>query len=136
MPDPLNQQMSLSTSAARNLATTTKTVPQMQGISSRWLLRILPWVQVSGGTYPVNQRLTYLVGTGRVSFSSTGATVKVIPQALAELPLFHGFDDVAALSGMAGQFTQREVKPDELVVEAGKLADGDYFDDRALMDPR
>jgi hypothetical protein len=29
----------------------------MQGISSRWLLRVLPWVQVSGGTYRVNRRL-------------------------------------------------------------------------------
>jgi len=44
-------QQSLSTTAARNLATTTKTVPQMQGITSRWLLRVLPWVQASGGTY-------------------------------------------------------------------------------------
>ena len=31
-------QLSLGTGAARNLATTTKTPPQMQGISSRWLL--------------------------------------------------------------------------------------------------
>ena len=30
---------SLSTKAARRLATTTKTEPQMQGITSRWLLR-------------------------------------------------------------------------------------------------
>jgi hypothetical protein len=36
------QQLSLGTTAARNLATTTKSVPQMQGISSRWLLKLLP----------------------------------------------------------------------------------------------
>ncbi|MEU0734492.1 hypothetical protein [Streptomyces lavendulocolor] len=30
-------QLSLSTRAARNLATTTKSQPQMQEISSRWL---------------------------------------------------------------------------------------------------
>jgi hypothetical protein len=30
-------------------------VPQMQGITSRWLLRILPWVQVPAGTYRVNR---------------------------------------------------------------------------------
>lgn len=35
---------SLDTAAARNLATTTKSVPQMQEITSRWLLRMLPWV--------------------------------------------------------------------------------------------
>jgi hypothetical protein len=35
------QQTSLSTAAARQLATTTKSLPQMQGISPRWLLRML-----------------------------------------------------------------------------------------------
>ena len=54
-------QLSLGTAAARNLATTTKTVPQMQGITSRWLLKMLPWVQVSGGPYRVNRRLSYSV---------------------------------------------------------------------------
>src|SRR4051812_36486327 len=56
------QPQSLGTAAARNLATTTKSVPQMQNISSRWLLKILPWVQVSAGTYRVNRRLSYSVG--------------------------------------------------------------------------
>ncbi|PHJ96933.1 hypothetical protein VF09_36035, partial [Nostoc linckia z9] len=55
---PLDNQieqlpMSLQTQAARNLATTTKTQPQMQGITSRWLLKLLPWVQVTGGSYRV-----------------------------------------------------------------------------------
>src|SRR5437764_4851281 len=62
-------QLSLGTAAARNLATTTKSVPQMQGITSRWLLRLLPWVQASGGAYRVNRRLTYQVGDGRVTFT-------------------------------------------------------------------
>ncbi|PTL76490.1 Crp/Fnr family transcriptional regulator, partial [Vitiosangium sp. GDMCC 1.1324] len=35
-------QMSLATEAARQLATTVKSVPQMQGISTRWLLKLLP----------------------------------------------------------------------------------------------
>lgn len=41
------QQSSLTTAAARNLATTTKSAPQMQEITSRWLLKVLPWVQAS-----------------------------------------------------------------------------------------
>jgi hypothetical protein len=41
-PQAGRQQSSLSTAAARNLATTTKSVPQMQEITSRWLLRVLP----------------------------------------------------------------------------------------------
>jgi hypothetical protein len=50
-------QLSLATAAARNLATTTKSVPQMQAITSRWLLRVLPWVEASGGAFRVNRRL-------------------------------------------------------------------------------
>ncbi len=68
--DTTEDPMSLGRTAARNLTTTTKTVPQMQGISSRWLLKVLPWVQVSGGTYRVNRRLSYSVGEGQVSFTN------------------------------------------------------------------
>jgi hypothetical protein len=156
-------QQSLDTAAARNLATTTKSVPQMQAISSRWLLRILPWVQVSGGIYRVNRRLSYAVGDGRVSFTTTGAEVRVIPEKLCELPLLRGFDDVGVLGVLAERFVQQEFQPGDLIVEAGKpadrlfliahgkankigagkygepavlevLADGDYFGDRAAAE--
>jgi CRP-like cAMP-binding protein len=121
--DAEKQQMSLGTLAARQLATTTKSVPQMQGISSRWLLKLLPWVQVSGGVYRVNRRLSYAVGDGRVTFTSTGARVQVIPQELCELPLLRGFEDVAALSALAERFVQKEYKAGEVITEAGKEAD-------------
>ncbi len=61
-----NPRLNLGEAAARTPATTTKSVPQMQGISSRWLLRTLPWVQVSGGAYRVNRRLSHAVGDGRI----------------------------------------------------------------------
>ena len=72
-PEQAEQRLSLDTRAARNLATTTKTRPQMQAITSRWLLRMLPWVDVAGGTYRVNRRLTHAVGRGRVSVVQNGA---------------------------------------------------------------
>jgi CRP-like cAMP-binding protein len=121
--DAEKQQMSLGTAAARQLATTTKSPPQMQGISSRWLLRLLPWVQVSGGVYRVNRRLSYAVGDGRVTFTSTGAKVQVIPQELCELPLLRGFDDVEVLSTLANRFEQKEFKPGDVITEVGKEAD-------------
>jgi CRP-like cAMP-binding protein len=156
-------QLSLGTAAARNLATTTKSAPQMQEISSRWLLRMLPWVQASGGVYRVNRRLSYAVGDGRVSFSSTGSEVRVVPPELCELPLLRGFGDEGALSALAGRFVQREFEPGEVIVEVGRpadqvfliargkvnkvgagkygdetvlgvLADGDHFGFRALVD--
>jgi hypothetical protein len=158
------QPLSLGTAAARNLATTTKTVPQMQAISSRWLLRVLPWVQVSAGTYRVNRRLSYTVGDGRIEFISTGSEVRVIPPELGELPTLRGFGDTAVLEALADGCVQREYAPGDVLVEAGRpadqvyliahgkvrqiapgaydegtalglLADGEYFGDSALTGP-
>ena len=116
-------RMTLDTSAARKLATTTKTVPQMQGISPRWLLRVLPWVQIQGGVYRVNRRLSYAVGDGRVTFVTTGAQVQVIPQELRELPLLRDFEDEMVLAALASRFTQQEFEPGDAIVTAGQPAD-------------
>jgi CRP-like cAMP-binding protein len=116
-------QLSLATAAARNLSTTTKTQPQMQGITSRWLLRVLPWVEASGGVFRVNRRLSYAVGDGRVTFSTTGAEVRVIPAELCELPVLRGFDDAEVLAALADRFVQRELAAGNTIVEAGQPAD-------------
>jgi CRP-like cAMP-binding protein len=155
--------MSLQTEAARKLAGTTKTQPQMQGITSRWLLKLLPWVETVGGSYQVNRRLTYAVGDGRVSFSNTGPQIQVIPQELTELPLFRGFEDVEVLNTLAGQFLQQEFAAGDVIIQEGQpadrvlliahgkvnkigagkyddrvvlsvLADGDHFGDYALVE--
>ncbi|GAA4876092.1 family 2B encapsulin nanocompartment shell protein [Kitasatospora terrestris] len=156
-------QTSLATAAARNLATTTKSAPQMQEITSRWLLRMLPWVQTSGGTYRVNRRLVYTVGDGRIEFVQTGAQVRVIPQELGELALLRGFEDVEVLTAIADRCVQRDFRAGEVLVERGApaaeihliahgrinqvgtgkygddavvgvLADGDRFGENALLD--
>ncbi|MEZ4450524.1 MAG: family 2B encapsulin nanocompartment shell protein [Nannocystaceae bacterium] len=117
-----DQQTSLSTLAARQLATTTKSPPQMQGISSRWLLRLLPWVHVNG-VFRLNRRLSYAVGDGRVTFYNTGAKIQVVPQELCELPLFRGYEDVEVLNVLASRFVQREYKPGEVLTKRGDEAD-------------
>jgi hypothetical protein len=48
-------QFSLGATAARNLANATVTVPQKGRITPRWLLRLLPYVNVDGGVYRVNR---------------------------------------------------------------------------------
>ncbi|MEV0370783.1 family 2B encapsulin nanocompartment shell protein [Streptomyces sp. NPDC050636] len=126
VPQPSEIQQnrsSLDTSAARKLATTTKTVPQMQGISSRWLLRILPWAQVSGGTYRVNRRLTHTLGDGRVEFISQGSEVRVIPAELREMAPLRGFDDPATLEALADRFVQQEFAPGDVLAEKGRPTD-------------
>src|SRR5687767_11905845 len=116
-------QLSLGKEAARNLATTTKSAPQMQEISSRWLLKVLPWNQVQGGVFRLNRRLTYSVGDGRVTFVVTGAQIRVIPQELCELPLLRDFDDVEALTALADKFVQKEYEAGDVIVAWGQPAD-------------
>ena len=116
-------QQSLATSAARNLATTTKSVPQMQEITSRWLLRMLPWVQVEGGTYRVNRRLNYAVGDGRVTFVKTGDQVEVIPAELGELPTLRDYGDLEVLGELARRCRQQEYEPGEVLASFGSQAD-------------
>jgi CRP-like cAMP-binding protein len=120
-------QLSLSTAAARKLATTTKTRPQTQGTTPRWLFRMLPWVQTEAGTFRVNRRLTYPVGDGILSFTTVGAAARVIPQELCELPMLRGFEDAMALEELADRFVQREVAPDAVIVERGAPADSLYL---------
>ncbi|WP_031068253.1 family 2B encapsulin nanocompartment shell protein [Streptomyces sp. NRRL WC-3742] len=113
-------QLSLSTAAARNLATTTKSAPQMQEITSRWLLRMLPWVQVNAGTYRVNRRLSYATGRGRVGFAKTGSSVTVIAPSLTEVPALRGFGDEAVLEELARRFVQRDFAPGDVLVREGE----------------
>ncbi|MFE6905862.1 family 2B encapsulin nanocompartment shell protein [Streptomyces erythrochromogenes] len=117
------QQTSLGTAAARNLATTTKSAPQMQEITSRWLLRTLPWVETKGGTYRVNRRLTYTVGDGRIEFVQDGSDVRVIPRELGELALLRGFEDEQVLVALADRCVQRDFRAGEVLVERGSAAD-------------
>ncbi|WP_228454894.1 cyclic nucleotide-binding domain-containing protein, partial [Streptomyces alkaliphilus] len=116
-------RLSLATEAARTLASTTKTPPQMQGITSRWLLKVLPWVQVSGGAFRVNRRLGHTLGNGRVEFVSTGAQVRVIPAELTELPLLRGYEDPEVLRELADGCVQRDFVAGEVIFEAGSPAD-------------
>ncbi|MBG0832630.1 cyclic nucleotide-binding domain-containing protein [Planomonospora sp. ID67723] len=160
--EPRDNRLSLGTGAARNLATTTKTPPQMQAITSRHLLRMLPWVEAVGGAYRVNRRLTYQIADGRVTFVSTGAQVRVIAAELCELPALRGYGDADVLAHLSDLFVQREYEAGQVIVEAGTpvdevfllahgkvdklgqgaygsqtllgvLADGDYFGEQALV---
>ncbi|MEU9039555.1 family 2B encapsulin nanocompartment shell protein [Streptomyces sp. NPDC048352] len=116
-------QRSLGTAAARNLATTTKSAPQMQEITSRWLLKMLPWVSVQGGTYRVNRRLSHSVGNGIVEFVKTGSQVQVIPAELGELPLLRDYGDEEVLTELAARCRQIDFEAGEELTSFGSPSD-------------
>jgi hypothetical protein len=55
MADTPQASLALGDSAARQLANTTKTVPQLSTITPRWLVHLLQWVPVEAGIYRVNK---------------------------------------------------------------------------------
>jgi CRP-like cAMP-binding protein len=114
---------SLSPAGARTLASTTKTVPQMRGISARWLLRMLPWVATEAGIYRINQRLVYQLGDGLVNLEKSGSDYTVVPSSLAEIPLLGALEDPELLAALAGQFEQHTYEPGQLIVDTDTPVD-------------
>jgi CRP-like cAMP-binding protein len=110
-------QRSVTTIVARNLATTTKTVPQMGSITPRWLLKILPWVHVASGTYRVNRTKVELKKAERIEIDYHSGEASFRTEALKRIPLFTGLDD-EFLERMAIRFKTEEAElGNNLVIE-------------------
>ena len=157
-----NLQRSVTTATARRLATTTKTAPQMGSITPRLLLKLLPWVQVSGGTFRVNRTKVELRKNDRLPIQFLNGVPSFAAKDLKSIPLFSEFDD-EILNRLASSFEAKEVDVDKLFVEEGKdkqrffivasgqaeviskgqhgeelrialLGDGEYFGEADLLD--
>ncbi len=157
-----NLQRSVTTATARRLATTTKTAPQMGSITPRLLLKLLPWVQVSGGTFRVNRTKVELRKNDRLPIQYVNGVPSFTAKNLKAIPLFSEFDD-EILNRLVSSFETKEVDVDQLFVEEGKdkqrffivasgqaeviskgphgedlrialLGDGEYFGEADLLD--
>jgi len=116
MSDSLLQR-SVTTSVARNLASTTKTTPKMMSITPRWVLSLLPWVQVEGGTYRVNRTKVELKKAERIGIEVIGGLPTFAPEALRAVPLFSRLSDTI-IGQMASRFKTEEVSlGNRLIVE-------------------
>ncbi|WP_225727244.1 MULTISPECIES: family 2B encapsulin nanocompartment shell protein [unclassified Nocardia] len=165
--DPLGQIVarSLSTAAARNLASTTKTRPQTAAITDRWLLDQLPWVEVPGGVYRVNRRLALRPSRGRLAFIQSGADdIQIVPESLIQIPVLHGYRNVDVLRQIAARCRPRTIAAGEVLIRQGQpveftlgivhgrlerlvadsygidhvvgiLTDGDHLGEEALLQP-
>src|SRR6187401_2780720 len=96
-------QRSVTTSVARNLANTTKTSPKMMSITPRWLLSMLPWVQVDGGTYRVNRTKVELAKAERIGIDLSEGVPPFSHESLRSVPLFSKLSN-DILSRMSGRF--------------------------------
>ena len=157
-----NLQRSVTTATARRLATTTKTAPQMGSITPRLLLKLLPWVQVSGGTFRVNRTKVELRKSERLPIQYLNGEPSFSAKSLKAIPLFSEFED-DIVDRLARSFETKEVEIGKLFVEEGKdkqkffivasgqaeviskgphgeelrialLGDGEYFGEADLLD--
>ncbi len=157
-----SERTSLSTDAARNLATTTKSRVQVTGTSPRWLLDLLPWVAVTSGTYRVNRRRVALAERTRIEVRGEGDTSTVEPTALRALSLLQNADN-DTLGALAAQLIPETFAAGDVIVKEGDpgqrlyilaegnvevsttgprgdklrvavLADGDYFGEMSLVE--
>jgi hypothetical protein len=117
-------QRSVTTSVARNLATSTKTSPKMMSITPRYLLRLLPWVQVDGGVYRVNRTKVELAKAERIAVDFDNQTASIPAHALRSVPLFSRLPD-SILERMVGYFRTESVPIGNKLLVEGE--DGSKF---------
>ena len=117
-------QRSVTTSVARNLANTTKTSPKMMSTTPRWLLSLLPWVQVDGGTYRVNRTKVELPKAERIAVEVAGEGATFAAESLRSVPLFSGLPE-AILARIAKRFKTEQVPLGNQLIVEGK--DGSKF---------
>ncbi len=118
MSDSLLQR-SVTTSVARNLANTTKTTPKMMSITPRWVLSLLPWIQVEGGTYRVNRTKVELKKAERIGIEVAAGLPSFAPEALRAVPLFSRLPETI-IGLMASRFQTEEVSLGNRLIAEGE----------------
>jgi hypothetical protein len=111
-------QRSVTTATARQLATTTKTAPQMGSITPRLLLKVLPWVQVDSGTYRVNRTKVELKKAERIAIEYLDGTPAFRADSLRRIPLFSHIDETIVIR-LAKRFAIEEVELGKNLINEG-----------------
>ena len=154
---------SLTPSAAHEYTTTTMSAPQLEGLTSRWLLKMLPWVRAKGGVYRVNRVATDNYQRLEIVEMDTDPNNPKDPQypnyrispntftAVLSLRNFHNnivFDNLAAKL-----LPYKRVEPEQSIARSSEKAffvivsgtatgsdkktykQGDHLNDEVLLDP-
>lgn len=110
--------LSVSASAARNLATATVTSVQNAANTPRWFLRLLPFVDIAGGVYRVNRRAVVFAQPGHIELDTSDKKAAIRPGTLRAIPLFSRLGD-AELSALAGKFKEHKYNSGDTIAEEG-----------------
>jgi CRP-like cAMP-binding protein len=126
MSNEIDSKQSLNTQQARNLANTTKSVPQMESSTPRWFMQMLPWVNLEAGIFRVNRRKTVVRKVIKVPISAEGGSGKILGAHLKSIPLFEHCDE-AFLDELAAKFLSESFPMGQRVMSRGDAADKFYI---------
>jgi len=126
MSNDIDLRQSLSIEQARNLADTTKSVPQMESITPRWFMQMLPWVNLEAGTYRVNRRKTVVRPGAKVPVTVQNGVARVTGAHLKGISLFQDCE-VTFLNDLAAKFQSEHFAMDKPVMARGDAADKFYI---------
>ncbi len=116
------RRTSLGEAAAKNLADVTKTAPQMGALSPRWLLRMLPWVDVDAGLYRVNRVRVMGEELRRIETRVDGERAVLEPEKLRAVPLFGSLSDELFVA-LAALFESKQFAKGAVIVKEGDPGD-------------
>ncbi|MDQ6778848.1 MAG: cyclic nucleotide-binding domain-containing protein [Actinomycetota bacterium] len=122
----VNGRQSVSVEAARQLATTTKTRAQITGITPRWLLQLLPWVDAGAGTYRVNRRRVIIPEDERVATSVEGGKASVAASDLRCVSLLRKLDD-GVIEKLGKAFVSETHPAGTTLIKEGTVGDRFYI---------
>ena len=126
MNEDIDAPQNLSARQARNLAHSTKSAPQMGSVTPRWFLQLLPWVNVEGGIYRVNQRKTVIRSGAKIPITVQNGTARLDGPRLKGISLFQDCDDVF-LDNLATKFQSEHFAMGQAVLNKGDPADKFYL---------
>lgn len=116
---------------ARQLTTTHKTRPVMEAISSRNVIKVLPWVNVQGGYYRVNRRRILEIRAGQLRWKvEDGGEVEprqVDPISLVEMPGFRNLQDESVLTQIVDAGIEEDFSKDDVIVPDSSPPDHIYI---------
>ena len=120
------RQQTLQAEGARQLATTTKTVVKMAGVTPQWLLHLLPWVQVEAGTFRVNRKKVLLPAAERIVLDGLDSGGRLTGERLRAVPILKGIDR-GVLDTLAARFEEAGGETGDVLFEEGDPPDRFYI---------
>jgi len=117
----LHVGQSISVESAKQLSISTNTVPQITSITPRWLLRMLPWVDVPTGIFRINQ-VKYIEKTTKIKLCDLK---NLTPEFLKFIPLFSNIKK-DLINDVFNKMEEKEFSEGDVIFKQGTKGDGLY----------